>query len=172
MNLGQNWQNSCAPDPGFPLVSWVKFYRDTVLGMSFHLVCGWGFPGSSAEKNLSAMQETRLDPWVGKIPWRRKWQPTPLFLPGKSHGQRSLEGYSPWGRKRVRDDLATKQQPRLFWCHMEVATETVWPTELKIFTIIFLMEKVCWSFSMYLLFLLLSLAWINLIFNDSINASC
>ena len=50
-----------------------------------------------------------LDPWVGKIPWRRKWQPTPLFLPGKSHGQRSLEGYSPRGRKRVRDDLATKQ---------------------------------------------------------------
>jgi len=40
-----------------------------------------------------------LDPWVRKIPWRRKWQPTPVFLPGKSHGQRSLVGYSPWGRK-------------------------------------------------------------------------
>ena len=39
------------------------------------------------------------DPWAGKIPWRRKWQPTPVFLPGKSHGQRSLVGYSPWGRK-------------------------------------------------------------------------
>ena len=36
-----------------------------------------------------------FDPWVGKIPWRRKWQPTPVFLPGESHGQRSLEGYSP-----------------------------------------------------------------------------
>ena len=35
----------------------------------------------------------------GKIPWRRKWQPTPIFLPEKSHGQRSLERYSPWGRK-------------------------------------------------------------------------
>ena len=33
------------------------------------------------------------------MPWRRKWQPTPVFLPGKSHGQRSLEGYSPWGHK-------------------------------------------------------------------------
>ena len=42
--------------------------------------------------------------------WRRKWQPTPVFLPGKSHGQRSLVGYSPWGHKRVRHDLATKQQ--------------------------------------------------------------
>ena len=46
------------------------------------------------------MQETQrleLDPWVRKIPWSRKWQPTPVFLPGKSHGQRSLEGCSPWG---------------------------------------------------------------------------
>ena len=41
----------------------------------------------------------KLDPWVGKIPWRRAWQPTPVFLPGESHGQRSLEGYSPWGCK-------------------------------------------------------------------------
>ena len=40
-----------------------------------------------------------FDPWVGKIPWRRKWQPTPIFLPGKFYGQRSLEGYSAWGRK-------------------------------------------------------------------------
>ena len=38
-------------------------------------------------------------PWVGKIPWRRAWQPTPVFFPGKSHGQRSPVGYSPWGRK-------------------------------------------------------------------------
>ena len=40
-----------------------------------------------------------MNPWVGKIPWRRKWQPTPVFLPGESHGQRSLVGYSPWGPK-------------------------------------------------------------------------
>ena len=40
-----------------------------------------------------------FDPWVGKIPWRRKWQPTPVFLPGKSHGQRSLADYNPWGHK-------------------------------------------------------------------------
>ena len=38
-------------------------------------------------------------PWVGKIPWRRKWQPTPVFMPGKSHGPRNLVGYSPWGHK-------------------------------------------------------------------------
>ena len=39
----------------------------------------------------------RFDPWVRKIPWRRKWQPPPVFLPGESHGQRSLAGCSPWG---------------------------------------------------------------------------
>ena len=38
-------------------------------------------------------------PWIRKIPWRRKWQLTPVFLPGKSQGQRSLAGYSPWGCK-------------------------------------------------------------------------
>ena len=41
----------------------------------------------------------RFDPWVRKVPWRRKWQPSPVFLPGKSHEQRSLAGYSPWGLK-------------------------------------------------------------------------
>jgi len=40
-----------------------------------------------------------FDSWVGKIPWRRKWQPTPVFLPGKFHGQRNLAGYSPWDCK-------------------------------------------------------------------------
>ena len=47
---------------------------------------------------------------VGKIPWRRIWQPTPVLLPGKSHGQKSLAGYSPWGCKRAGHDLVTKQQ--------------------------------------------------------------
>ena len=40
-----------------------------------------------------------FDSWIRKIPWRRKWQSTPALLPGKSHGRRSLIGYSPWGRK-------------------------------------------------------------------------
>ena len=41
------------------------------------------------------------DPWVEEIPWRREWQPIPAFLPGESHGQWSLEVYSPWGRKEL-----------------------------------------------------------------------
>ena len=52
-------------------------------------------------KRLPTMQETQVDPWVGKILWRRKWQPTLVFLPGKSHGQRSPVGYSPWGCKEL-----------------------------------------------------------------------
>ena len=58
--------------------------------------------GTSGEE--SACQGRRhkrcgFDPRVGKIPWRRKWQPTPVFLPGKSHGQRSRAGFNPWGHK-------------------------------------------------------------------------
>ena len=54
-----------------------------------------------------------VNPWVEKIPLRRKLQPIPVFLPGKSHGQKSLAGYSPWGCKRVGHDLATIQQQPL-----------------------------------------------------------
>ena len=50
-------------------------------------------------KNLPARWEAWFDLWVGTIPWRRDWQPTPLFLPGEFHGQLSLAGYSPWGHK-------------------------------------------------------------------------
>ena len=52
----------------------------------------------------------RFDSWVSKIPWRKKWQPTPVVLPGKSHGQSSLAGYSPWGCKRIGHNLVTEQQ--------------------------------------------------------------
>ena len=73
-----------------------------------------GFPSDSVVKNLPAScrrcKGCGVNPWVGKIPWRREWQPTPIFLPGESHGQRNLAGYSPWGRRRVRHDLETKQQ--------------------------------------------------------------
>ena len=56
----------------------------------------------------SACNAGDLDAWVGKIPWSTEWQPLPGFLPGKSHGQRNLEGYSPWGCRVGHDrrDLA------------------------------------------------------------------
>ena len=50
---------------------------------------------AQTEQDLPALQETR----IRKVPWRMEWLPTPVFLPGESHGQRSLAGYSPWGHK-------------------------------------------------------------------------
>ena len=59
-----------------------------------------GFPGGSDSTSICLQcRRPRFDPWVGKIPWRRKWQPTPVHLPGKFHGWRNLIGYSPWGHK-------------------------------------------------------------------------
>ena len=52
----------------------------------------------------------RFNLWVWKIPWRQNWQPTPVFLPGKLHGQRSLVGYHPWGLKRVRLNCMTEHR--------------------------------------------------------------
>ena len=64
----------------------------------------------SSKKSTCQCWRCRFNPWVRKIPWRRKWQPTPIFLPGKSHRQGSLASYSPWGHKRVGHNLVTKQQ--------------------------------------------------------------
>ena len=67
-----------------------------------------GFPGGSyGKESIYNAGEQGLnpgsDPWVGKIPRGREWQPTPVFLPGEIHGQRSLADYSPWGRKEMSD---------------------------------------------------------------------
>ena len=51
------------------------------------------------ERDLPEYKRPRFDPWVKKIPWGRKWEPTPVFLPRKPHGQRRLACYSPWDRK-------------------------------------------------------------------------
>ena len=57
-----------------------------------------------------------FNPWAGKVPWRRKWQPAAVFLPGKPHEQRSQAGWRPWGLKRVGHDLATNAPPVLSCC--------------------------------------------------------
>ena len=74
-------------------------------------MCGEGFfyllnisvPGGASGKEPTCqcrrLKRWGFGPWVRKIPWRRAWQPTPVFLSAESHGQRSLAGYSPWGRK-------------------------------------------------------------------------
>ena len=60
----------------------------------------WGFPGGSDSKGICLQcRRPGFNLWVGKIPWRREWLPTPKFLPVESYGQRSLVDYSPWGCK-------------------------------------------------------------------------
>ena len=67
----------------------------------------WWFNG---KEYTCQWRRHKFHPWVKKIPWRMRGQPTPVFFPRKSHQQKSLEGYSPWGCKRIRHDLATNQQ--------------------------------------------------------------
>ena len=76
-----------------------------------------GFPGGSAGKEPARqcrrLRRLRFNIWIGKISWRRKWQPAPVFLPGKFHGQRSLAGYSPWGCKE--SDTTERLGTISFW---------------------------------------------------------
>ena len=58
----------------------------------------WWHSGKESTWQFSTLG---FNPWVGKIHWRREWQPTPVFLPGKFHGQRNLEGYNPWGCREL-----------------------------------------------------------------------
>ena len=77
-----------------------------------------GFPGASVDKEFTHQgrkhKRCGFDLWFGTIPWNRKWQPIPIFLPGNFHGQRSLAGYSPWGCKELdtteHTHTATQQQ--------------------------------------------------------------
>ena len=109
--VGHNWSDLAAAVPEmeeFPSY----FYLNNVPSYSlFSLYYPMlSFPCGSVVKNVLGMQET----WVWFVGqedlWKRKWQPIPVFLPGNSHGQRSLAGHSPWGHKRVKHNLAIKQQ--------------------------------------------------------------
>ena len=64
-----------------------------------------GFPGGTRDKEPACQcrrhKRCKFSPWIRMIPWRRAWQPTPIFLPGKSHGQRSPVGYSPGDHKEL-----------------------------------------------------------------------
>ena len=108
----QSWEQSC-PGPWFPHV---PPCGTSVWEVRVQLVlqlteASNAFPPGGKVGKESAWQCRRCkrygsDPWVGKFSWRRKWHPIPVFLPGKSHEQRSLAGYSPQGCKRVGYDQA------------------------------------------------------------------
>ena len=96
---------------------------NTLLCYTTDLGFPWWLSGKESACQCRRHKQCRFDPWVGNIPWRKKWQPSPLFLPGKSHGQRSLVVYSLWCGKRVRHDLATKQQ---YWFYSNIPEKKNW----------------------------------------------
>ena len=83
------------------------------FGSRPHRQVVWWSWWHGGKESACQSRRCRLSLLVGKIPLRRKWQSTPVFLPGKSHGQRSPAGCSLWGHKRVRHNLTTKQQQLL-----------------------------------------------------------
>ena len=79
--------------------------------------------------------QCRFNPRIKKSPWRRAWQTSPIFLSGKSHGQKSLAGYSPWCRKRVGHDWVTNQQEQHRTYRKEIIPSLcsiIWSTWLKL----------------------------------------
>ena len=85
-------------EPGPPALGGrsLSHWTTRELSLSLFLNCPWWL---SQWRICLQSRRLGIDPWLGKIPWRRKWQPTPVFLPGESHGQRSLAGCSPRGHK-------------------------------------------------------------------------
>ena len=115
-----------------PLTLWTQGLNPHFLCCRLIITEPAGFPRLlSGKEPACQFRRHRFDPWVGKNPWRRKWQPTPVFFLGKSHGQRNLPGYSLSGRKEsdVTDHARThtlsvwigfregqnSQHPRVSW---------------------------------------------------------
>ena len=91
-----------------------------------HIWSHRGFPHGTGGKEPACQckrcKRHGFDPWVRKIPWRRAWQPTPVFLAGESHEQRSLVGYSPWGHRETR--LEQLGMHACMWSHhLEITTQ-------------------------------------------------
>ena len=98
-------------DLGRPLTSLSQFLHPLKGGpWNPHGVPRW-LSGRESACQCGRHRNPGFDPWVRKIPWRRKWWPIPVFLPGESHGQRSLAGYSPWSCKELNtmEQLGTAQ---------------------------------------------------------------
>ena len=105
LGCGTRWSPVMAPSPGWGSQHSInRIFCHFMLASVKDTYQAWKvFPGSSVVKNpptsAGDIRDMGSIPRSGRFPWRRKWQPTPIFLPGKFHGQRSLVGYSPWGLK-------------------------------------------------------------------------
>ena len=105
-------------------------------------------PGGSVVKNLPANAgDADSIPGLEKNPWRTKGQPTSVFLAGKSHRQRSLADYSPWGRKRVGHDIGTKQQQQLLK-HVYLLCRQSDPAFLTLSSLSASLDSEGWTFEM------------------------
>ena len=103
---GSPCQHSCQENPMHRGAWWPRCTEARLKGL--RAVVHTGFPRGSATKQPPQGRRPGLDPRSGQEGPRRRWQPTPVFLPGESHGQRSLVGYSPWRHERVGQDWVTK----------------------------------------------------------------
>ena len=118
------WRIQWTEEPGgLQSVGWQKVSWTRLKRLSMHISGEkvkrnkkgykrkWGFLGgaSGKEPTCKCRRHKRhgFDPWIRKIPWRRAWQPTPVLLPGESHGQRNLAGYRPWSCKKSDTTEAT-----------------------------------------------------------------
>ena len=110
--IGYPFQYSCLENSMDYTVHGVTKSQTRLSNFHFTFIPNYRFPSRFSGKELAC----EFNPWVRKIPWRMKWQPTSVFLLGKFHGQGHLVGYSPWGLKTIRHDLATNQQqhPKLY----------------------------------------------------------
>ena len=104
------------------------YYRTPVFGSSHSYLRGFAGGASGKELACQCRRHKRwgFNLWVGKILWRRSWQPSLVFLPGESHGQRSLAGYSSWGHEELDTTEVTK--------HTHTHTHThIPPSEIEVF---------------------------------------
>ena len=88
----------------FWIIRWMHLWTgEKFIFQSFIILTGLPrrFSGKESTYQCRRFRICMFDPWLSKIPWRRKWQPAPVFLPGKFHEYRSLVGYSPWGHKEL-----------------------------------------------------------------------
>ena len=100
----------------FPIYHHLSCFCEFLEGREYVFLSSsfpWGLSGGTSGKEPACqcrgLKGCGFDPWVGMIPWWRAWQPTSVLLPGESHGQRSLAGYSPYGHKELDTTEVTEQ---------------------------------------------------------------
>ena len=106
------------------------------------------YDGKESACQCRRLQRHGFNPWVGKIPWKRKWQPTPVFLLGISQGWRSLAGYSPWDRK---ESGMTEHAYMHISININIALDRLWSECLSEYNLIFPLSLPFFFFCLYYL---------------------